>query len=181
MSLFQIQDDIIRRALDYFGLRGVVSHGYESTVIPTVSIGDLSAPLIAQRSVGNTPATDLWLVPQNESWRPILLMTTLVQAAGTTAARWKVLYLSASGASFFSMSLPSLWSNVAAFSVGEALLFTAALNTGTDVVTRFPDRFLMGPGSRIQITAAPGDGVITADAQSLLVYQRIGERMVELK
>jgi hypothetical protein len=180
--LHLIQDDIIRRALDFFGLRGVIPHQYEATIVPVLVVGETGSPLILQRPTPPlNPLADIWLVPPGESWHPILLAGTLTQAAAVTTARWRLQFLSASGASFGTQNLPALWDSLATFSVGEATLFTPAINQQTNFTVRFPKDFTMGPGSRITFIAAPGDGVVTIEPQSFLMYQRVGERMVELR
>src|SRR5262245_58316068 len=81
----RIQDDILRRCLDFFGLRGVVPHDYESTILPTVNIGNLGQPTKYQLSVGTSVNSPWGAVPAGKCWRPLVATGSVVQAGGTVA------------------------------------------------------------------------------------------------
>lgn len=176
-----IQDQPFKRSLDYLGLRGVVPHDYESTVLPTLSVGNMGQQTTFERPVNFNPTLDLWLVPQGETWRPYVLTGILTQAAGVTAARWILQFLTGGGALFAIMHLPAFFSQAATFSAGPVLGFTAPLNTSTNFHLIFPPGLLMPSGSRIQISATPGDGTLSIDQQAMLVYNRLGERLVDVR
>lgn len=172
MPPYAVQDDIVRRALDFFGLRGFIPHDYETTIQPIVILGNLEQPQIqTDNFLNSTPSTDLFLVPAGELWKPLSLAFAVTQSAGTVAPSYAVGYLSSSGATFFQQRIPAYFGS----NVGDSLSFNASLNGTTRFYVRFPDNLLMPPGSRLQYLAPTGDGTFSLVAEGGLIYRRLGE------
>jgi len=86
-----IQDDIIHRAISYFGLRGPIGHSYEGTVVPVVLIGDLGQPTVMQSFSSVGEGNSIFTVPQSETWRPIMMSGEYLQTGGTAPTTGLVL------------------------------------------------------------------------------------------
>lgn len=175
---FLIQDDIIRRALDFFGLRGVVSHEYDPTIRPVAVVANLEQPAFVQL-IGGTglSGVDLMIVPPNETWKPILFAGTITQTAGATAPRYILNALQAGAYNFnlrASFSTPTL-------AASEVLAFTAELNVATKFFCNFGNDILLPGGTSLQYVQTGGNGVIVANSQSFLMFRRLGERLVDLR
>jgi hypothetical protein len=172
----QIQDDILRRCLDFFGLRGVVTHAYEETVLPVVLIGDLGQPtrLILSNNVSiNNP----WIaVPTGKCWRPLYASGQITQAAGTVARvysiGWQLNSILAGNFPFFAAT-----SNVAN-TVSEIIERLMVLNTTDNFVVRFPPGLILPAGSILSLFALAGDGTTSIPLGASLVVQEIGENLI---
>ncbi|MGL5934723.1 MAG: hypothetical protein ACRCZI_03770 [Cetobacterium sp.] len=171
-----IQDDIIRRALDFFGLRGVVQHGYEPIVSPVVVIGDLGQPTRMILST-NTSINDPWgAVPKNKCWRPIYASGTITQAAGavarTYAIGWQHNGVLAGLFPFFRSQ------DTGADTVGENIHRTMTLNSTDNWVVRFPQNLLIPAGAIISLFAIAGDGTTSITLGARLMVQELGENLI---
>lgn len=174
---FKIQDDIIRRALDFFGLRGVVPHDYEATVLPVSVIGNLEQPAIVRIVSGPlVSGTDLMIVPPGETWKPLLFAGLITQTAGTTSPRYRLNALQVAGYNF---DLRATFASLTTSST-EVLAFSAGLNQQTRFYCDFGNDVLMPEGMSLQFIQTGGDGVIVASNQTFLMYRRLGERLVNL-
>jgi hypothetical protein len=167
-----INDDIIRRTLNFFGLRGEVKHEYQPTVLPVVVIGDLSQPAkwVTNIQVGTQL---MHTVPKGETWKIMEIAGSVIQAAGATALTYGILLELASG-SVITMHVP-FWPR-ATVEV-ERIQRTITLN-GTETFTaRLPKPIYLPSEARMSINQIAGDGTITF--QMHVQYQVIGERLVD--
>ncbi|MGH8755347.1 MAG: hypothetical protein ACREU0_05905 [Burkholderiales bacterium] len=171
-----IQDDILRRCLDFFGLRGVITHNYEQTVIPVVLIGDLGQPtrLILSNSTNiNNP----WgAVPTGKCWRPLYIFAAITQAAGTVARTYGVGWQSngiQQGQFVFYHSLNN-GNNVQ----NENIQRQMVLNTTDNVIVKFPPGFLLPSGAIIDFLALAGDGTTSIALGATLMVQELGENLI---
>lgn len=171
---FQIQDDIIRRALDFFGLRGVVPHEYEATVVPVTVIGDLDGPTIVQRFTNVTDGSPFCTVPQGESWRLLSVHGLHTQSAATTAVQT---ILVAQVPEPVNTHRFAGFTDIAA--AVEQLRITFGLNLTNHFLYRMPPKTIIGPNSRVFFANFQGDGTITSTG--VVVYQRLGEKLVDLQ
>jgi hypothetical protein len=169
-----IQDDIIRRALNFFGLRGQVQHEYVQSVIPTINIGNLGQPTLFLLNSAVTFNLQLFpVVPVGETWKLIRMNATYTQSAGTTAPTFSLTSQHSSGAYF--RNFPAFFGST----LGEQLLISPALNVSTRLCVRFdPETYLPENHLLIWNSPVPGDGTRQM-INTVLEYQKIGERMVE--
>lgn len=167
-----IQDDIIRRCLNFFGLRGVVQHNYENTILPTVSIGDLSQPTkISQVNLGPfAGSVPLFTVPTGETWRLIMAQLILTQSGGTVIVSYGLEMLTNSGI-FFEFPQWPLVSGVA-----PTVRRDMTLNGTAQGFYQFPPNTLMGAGSSLIPVFHSGDGL--KNQQCFLMYQILGENLI---
>ena len=171
---FQVNDDIIRRALDFFGLRGIVQHEYESAVQPVVVVGDLEGPTIVQRFTNIVDGSPFCTVPVGESWRLLSLHGLHTQSAAAVAV-----------STILVAQLPEPvnthrfagFTDVAA-SV-EQLRLTFVLNQSNHFLYRFPPKTIIGPNTRVFFANFAGDGTITSTGA--VVFQRLGEKLTDLQ
>jgi hypothetical protein len=176
MTAQLIQDDIIRRCLDFFGLRGVVTHAYEQTVLPVVIIGDLGQPtrLILSNS---TSINNPWIpVPTGKCWRPLYASGQITQAAGTVARvysiGWQNNGLLAGNFPFFAAQ------STVANTVGEIIERLMVLNSTDNFVIKFPPGLILPAGSIVSAFALAGDGTTTIQLGASLVVQELGENLI---
>ena len=176
--LHQIQDEILKRVLDFFGLRGVVSHDYESTVLPVVSIGDLGQKTVSLQS-GNTLPTVFTTVPVGKVWRPLMLAGRITQTGGVTAITLSVQVTGLSGPGFNIpfYTAPSGGPDTSGLQIRR----TFALNTVNDILAVFPEGLLIPAGGTVLVGAIAGDGTISMSANSSLMVQELGEGLVSLQ
>jgi hypothetical protein len=174
MANEQIQDDVLRRALDYFGLRGTIPHEYVSAVLPTISVGNLRNPEIHKAMVPNIIAGAAAFFPFGETWHPIFWSGNLIQAAGAVAPIWECQAFAGSSGNT-RMSLPS-WVNQDV----EVIAHPMTLNSTVRFAVRFPIDFLLGPGMTLTWDTNAGDGNRTI-GNSILVYERFGETLASLQ
>lgn len=172
----QIQDDILRRCLDFFGLRGVVTHSYEQTVLPTVNIGDLGQPTRLIRST-NTSINSPWgAVPLNKSWRPIYAAGQITQAAGAAARvyaigwQWNAIQ----------QGLFPFWAaqSTVGNTVGEIITRLMVLNTTDNFVVKFPPNFILPAGAIIDLIGLAGDGTTSIVLGAQLLVHEFGENLI---
>ena len=169
--LHTVQDDSLKRVLDFLGLRGVVIHDYESTVLPVILVGDVGQPTEYRDPLTvNGPGLDNWIVDAGETWRPIILAGTLIQSAGAVGPIWGWDWLTGASPTFTRVPLPAIWGTIALRPAAETLTFTPAVNSTTNFIIRFPREMLMGSGSRIQWSSGPGDGALSIGSAKLLLH-----------
>lgn len=175
---FGIQDDIIKRAIDFFGLRGVIPHDYEATVLPVVSIGNLGQRTIALQSTTD-PAVPFANCPTGKVWRPIAFSGRITQAGGAVAV---TIAFTIGGLGNVGLVLPffSAPSGTASTN-GVQLRQTFGLNTVNDVTLLFPPGLLIPAGSSFNGLLSAGNGTITLSSGSILLVHELGEGLVSLQ
>ena len=175
MSL-RIQDEIIKRSLDFFGLRGTVEHDYEPTILPVVQIGDLGQRTVTMNSLASftVPFPN---VPTGKVWRPVGFSGRITQAGGTVAP---LIAFTTGGLGNVGFIIPFFFAvSSAAGAVGPVLRTAFTLNTVNDVTIIFPPNLLIPAGFSFQPMLSAGDGTITQN--SILVVHEIGEGLVALQ
>jgi hypothetical protein len=174
MALHLVQDSTLRRVLDFLGLRGIVQHEYESTILSTIEVAKLPSPIQVRIVTGTLiPGVDLVQVPQDETWEPILFFAEITQSAGAVVPRYT---LNALQSGFF-FDLESTYATQT-LSGSHVLSFTAGLNETTSVYCDFSHGVLLAPGTSIQYLNQGGNGTIVMNNQAFLMYRRLGERLV---
>ena len=173
-----IQDEVIKRALNFFGLRGPVTHDYESTVLPVVVIGDLGQPTLSLQS--GSLITSPWpLVPNSKVWRPIMASGRITQSGGTIAP---VLHCSIQG-----LGLPGFWipfylaQALTAGTSGVQIRQAATLNSVFDFTVVFPPDLFIPAGGSVVFGLAAGDGTLSLSSGSVLLVHELGEGLVSLQ
>jgi len=172
-----IQDDIIRRALDFFGLRGVVTHEYQQTVIPVVVIGDLGQPQRLILSTSTNINSPFGAVPTGRCWRPIYWFGSVTQAAGTVARTYAIGWQ-------FNGLLRGQFPFYRSTSNGndtlnENIQRQMTLNTTDNFLVNFTPGILLPAGSILSILALAGDGTTTTPLGSTLVVEELGENLIQ--
>jgi hypothetical protein len=175
---FPIQDEIIKRAIDFFGLRGVLPHDYEATVLPIVSIGDLGQRTLSLQS-GASFTQPFPLVPSGKVWRPIAFSGRVNQSGGVAAI---VLQWTIQGLGNVGMQIPYFMSPSNASDLsGEQIKRTFTLNIATDIFVRFHRDLLIPAGGTFAPILFAGDGTITLSTGSMLLVHELGEGLVALQ
>ena len=174
--LHGINDDVLRRALDFFGLRGPVPHDYESTVLPVLQVGNVEQYLICTQIAGVTPiGNNLFSVPRGESWRLISLCGTLSQTGGTVALVAQL------NAVWVDVQKMAVYPGFKDTNLGEQLNLGPALNNSCIFSYRFPDRTILSEGCKLIFVLIAGDGTVSTTTPTKLIYERIGERLIEFQ
>jgi len=175
--LHTIQDDILKRVLDFFGLRNFVPHEYESTIFPVVLVGNLEQPQIQQTGIDTLLSTDHFTVPTGETWVPLWHSAGVVQSAGTVGGTMEMQVLSGPAPTFTRIRIPFF----AGVGLGETLRHAQTLNTTQRYFCIFPPGMLLGPGSRVQLAQTGGDGSFTyvTTTDNVLCYRHLGEPLVK--
>jgi len=164
-----IQDDVIKRAIDFFGLRGVIPHDYESTIVPTVNVGNLGQRTLSIFTSGLMGATQFGPVPAGKTWRPIVLTARFTQAGGAVAL---VFAWNAGG-----ILVPFFPAQTGVGTTTSLILRRGAtLNTVNDTTLMFPSDLLVSEGLTIQPQVDAGDGALSWNGT--LLVQELGEVLV---
>lgn len=171
--LHQIQDDIIRRALDFLGLRGIVTHDYESTVLPIVSIGNLSQPTLARQFNAVTDGAPIATVPVGESWRLHSIRMSHTQTAGAVQVQ-TILIAQLPGPTTL-YSFPGITDVSTA---QETLKLILTLNGSNNIDFKMRPETIVPPGCNIFLSNLQGDGTITSSG--VIVYNRLGEGLLSV-
>jgi hypothetical protein len=176
--LHLIQDEIIKRALDFFGLRGVVQHGYEATVLPVIQIGDLGQRTLSLQSTTSV-AAPFANCPTGKVWRPIAFSGRITQTGGTVGITlsFAIGGLGNSGLLLPFQSAPS----GTADNNPPSLKKTFTLNTVNDVTIVFPQDLLIPAGNSLFGILAAGDGTITLSSGSPFLVHELGEGLLALQ
>jgi len=170
---YQIQDDIIRRCLDFFGLRGPIDHEYEATVTPVVLVGDLSQPTIARRFAAITDGNPLVTVPDGECWELISLTASHTQAGGAVAAHLLLIAQLPEPINIYRfIGITDIAASV------PSLRVITTLNATNFCTWNFPARTTVSSNTRIFTANYQGDGTLTMTG--VVVYRKLGERLLEI-
>jgi hypothetical protein len=166
-------DQILRRVLDYLGLRGVVQHEYEQTVVPTLMIGDLSQTVLVREALNIPVGNAIFTVPAGETWEIVALGGISNQTIGAVAFRWSLTWNDVNTGRNF---LVPFWQEVD--NTGEVLSITHTLNTNKRWSARPIKQMLVAEGYQLQQVGLAGDGTRTM-ANGWVMYRKFGERLVE--
>lgn len=176
MSLIQVQDDIFRRVLDFLGLRGVVPHGYESTVLPVLHVGNMGQRTIVKRATPFVPSGNaIFTVPAGETWRVLAISGNSAQTGGTVAHRFGMQWNEQTTGETF---LLPIYSQID--TRPESLTVTATLNASINWCTWIRQEFLVPAGWQLREILYAGDGSVTMQT-CFIQFQRLGERLVDLE
>lgn len=170
-----IQDEVIKRALDFFGLRGPVTHDYESTILPTVLIGDLGQRTISLQS-GSSFTAPWASCPTGKVWRPIMASGRISQSGGAVAP---IFHLALSGLGDPGFWIPFYVSQaLTANTNGQQIRHAVTLNSVFDFTVVFPHDLLIPGGGSIGFGLAAGDGTLALSSGSVLLVHELGEGLV---
>lgn len=173
MSLHQIEDQQFKVLLDYLGLRGVVQHAYESTIIPVISIGTL--PHISEVIDSNANiavGSSVYTVPARETWELIQWSGAIAQSGATIAPNLMVTTVGPSGAD-------NLWHPYYRQGGGTQQLSNIfTLNSVERFVVDFIKPMLLGSGCSLLFFPIAGDGTLNVQQNAQLLIRRYGENLM---
>lgn len=174
MSLHTIMDQQFKRVLDYLGLRGLVPHEYESTVLPVVVVGEMQQPSLIAEAINIAGGTAIFTVPAGESWEILAIGGLASQAAGTVAYRFGLHWYDSNSARSFQVPIFA-----ESDSVGEVMSCTLTLNGTRRWLQRPSPKFIVGQGFQLAALNIAGDGT-RQNNFVWLMYRRHGERLTDL-